>query len=143
MPRNMSFSHNVEQIRDRSKTVTRRLGWRTLKPGDRVWAVKKAMGLKPGEKVERLALLEIVSVRRESLSKVTKKEVAREGFSGRCPEWFILLFYKINPTMEAFDDITRIEFKYVCDCCERGDEYNGFSSAPLSFTCPKGCTCHD
>lgn len=30
-----------------------------------------------------------------------------------------------------------------CDCCPRGDEYNGFGSGPLSFRCPKSCSCHD
>ncbi len=28
-------------------------------------------------------------------------------------------------------------------CCDRAGEYNGFSSGPLVFTCPKGCSCHD
>lgn len=30
-----------------------------------------------------------------------------------------------------------------CDCCERGGEYNGFSSGPLKFVCPHHCVCHD
>lgn len=31
-----------------------------------------------------------------------------------------------------------------CDCCDRGDEYNGFGSdGPLLFVCPKSCPCHD
>jgi hypothetical protein len=30
-----------------------------------------------------------------------------------------------------------------CDCCDRGDEYNGFASGPLLFVCPKDCGCHD
>lgn len=33
--------------------------------------------------------------------------------------------------------------KCKCDCCERGDEYNGFRSGTRLFTCPKGCACHD
>ncbi len=28
-------------------------------------------------------------------------------------------------------------------CCDRRDEYNGFASGPLSFVCPKHCSCHD
>jgi len=28
-------------------------------------------------------------------------------------------------------------------CCDRRGEYNGFSSGPLLFTCPKNCSCHD
>jgi hypothetical protein len=30
-----------------------------------------------------------------------------------------------------------------CDCCARGDEYNGFASGSTIFTCPKKCACHD
>lgn len=48
MPRNMSFTLTIEQMRARTKTVTRRKGWAFLKPGDLVWAVVKGMGLKPG-----------------------------------------------------------------------------------------------
>ena len=28
-------------------------------------------------------------------------------------------------------------------CCDRRNEYNGFASGPLSFVCPKHCSCHD
>lgn len=28
-------------------------------------------------------------------------------------------------------------------CCERRDEYNGYASCVLIFTCPKRCACHD
>lgn len=62
--RNMSFSLTTPQMRDRTKTLTRRLGWYSLKPGDRVQAVVKGMGLKKGEKVERLCVIEVVSVHR-------------------------------------------------------------------------------
>jgi hypothetical protein len=54
MPRLMSFAHTTDQIRNRTKTVTRRNGWADLKPGELFWAVEKAMGLKPGEKVKRV-----------------------------------------------------------------------------------------
>lgn len=30
-----------------------------------------------------------------------------------------------------------------CDCCDRANEYNGFSSGSLLFVCPKHCSCHD
>lgn len=66
MPRNMSFAMTMPQILDETKVVTRRFGWWFLKPGERVWAVKKAMGLKKGEKIERLRQIEIVSVRKET-----------------------------------------------------------------------------
>ena len=57
MPRNMSFSMTTEAIRDRSKTVTRRLGWSFLQPGDLLWAVEKGMGLKKLAKLRDLLAL--------------------------------------------------------------------------------------
>ena len=80
MPRLMSFALTERQLLDGSKTVTRRIGWKFLKPGDEVVAVRKAMGLKKGEKVERLATLRIVSVRRERLYKCDNIETKLEGF---------------------------------------------------------------
>ena len=43
--RNMSFSATVQQVRDRTKTVTRRVGWKTLQPGEVLRAVEKGQGL--------------------------------------------------------------------------------------------------
>lgn len=42
--RNMSFSLTTDQIRGRTKTVTRRLGWRFLQSGDQVQACVKSRG---------------------------------------------------------------------------------------------------
>jgi len=28
-------------------------------------------------------------------------------------------------------------------CCDRAGEYNGYSSGPTKFTCPRHCCCHD
>jgi hypothetical protein len=28
-------------------------------------------------------------------------------------------------------------------CCDRRDQYNGYASGRLLFTCPKHCACHD
>jgi len=47
MPRNISFALTTKQIRNRSKTVTRRLGWLHIKKGDVLNACVKCMGLKP------------------------------------------------------------------------------------------------
>jgi hypothetical protein len=67
----MSFALTTQQVREQTKDVTRRFGWWFLKPGDKVWAVEKAMGLKAGEKIKRIALIEIVSVRAEPLNAIT------------------------------------------------------------------------
>lgn len=42
MPRNISFSMTEPQFVDGSKDVTRRMGWKWLKPGDRIMGVRKA-----------------------------------------------------------------------------------------------------
>lgn len=78
------------------------------------------MGLRPGEHIERLALLEIVSNRREALLEVTAEDVAREGFPGIGREDFVGLFLRINPTMTRFQRVSRIEFKYVEDDRDAG-----------------------
>jgi len=49
--RNMSFFLTTDQIRNKTKTVTRRDGWLFLKPGDIVQACVKCQGLKKGEKI--------------------------------------------------------------------------------------------
>lgn len=79
MSRLMSVSHTEAQVVDRTKTVTRRLGWwedkngrRLLKPGDRLTLCRKVMGRKPGEPLVRLAEVEVVDVRRVVLLDITK-----------------------------------------------------------------------
>ena len=113
MPRSMSFALTTAQVLDRTKTVTRRYGWGNLKPGDVLWAVEKCMGLKKGEKVNRLALIEIVSVRTEPLKEITKEDCIKEGFPHFEPADFILLIMKTYPKKMASDPINRIEFKYL------------------------------
>lgn len=66
--RNMSFALTAEQIRNRTKTVTRRLRWFRLKPGALLQPVLKSQGLKKGEHVEKICgHIRVVGVRREPL----------------------------------------------------------------------------
>lgn len=114
MPKNISFMLTTEQVRTRQKTVTRRLGWQTLKRGDVLNACVKCMGLKPGEKVERLATIRVLDVQRVPLWRITNDDVEREGFPGKSAEWFIEMFtreMKVKPSTE----VTRIEFEYLED----------------------------
>lgn len=112
MPRNMSFMLTTEQVRQQTKTVTRRLGWNRLKVGDELNACVKCMGLKPGEKVEKIASIRVVDVRREYLFYITDDDVAREGFPGKTKEWFIDMFMReMGVPMSA--GVTRIEFEYI------------------------------
>ena len=106
----ISFSLTTPQFLDGSKDVTRRLGWKKLKAGDRLMAVRKAMGLKRGEHPEKLGEIEIVSVRREPLYEIDAAECIREGFPGMHPDAFIRMFRAHMGCIES-DEITRIEFR--------------------------------
>jgi hypothetical protein len=111
-PRMLSFAMTTEQVRNRTKTVTRRLGWLDLKPGTILQAVEKAQGLKKGEHVKRLCLIRVLSVQREQLCKITRREVAREGFPGMLKHKFVEFFCE-GHGCEPADFVTRIEFEYV------------------------------
>jgi len=117
--RNISFALTTDQICARTKTVTRRTGWRDLKPGTLLCAVRKGMGLKKGEKIERLAVIRVVDVRREPLSRMRGKygteECRREGFTDgpyAVPARFVAWF-AASHGCGIDDEVTRIEFEYV------------------------------
>lgn len=125
MPRHMSFSMSTEAVRNRSKTVTRRLGWNDLKPETLLWAVEKGMGLKKGEKVKRLAMIRVVSARDEPLDEMERLSLAeqalemrREGFPRMTVPEFIGMFVRANHLeRETYSPrtqvVNRIEFEYV------------------------------
>lgn len=127
--RSMSFALTPGVIRNRTKTVTRRLGWEFLKPGDRVRAVKKCQGLKKGEHHEPLAVLRVVDVRREPLRRLTDDldygfaEVEREGFKEHpmvlgWPSAFVEYFCNSHRPCERDWTVTRIEFAYEDNVAE-------------------------
>jgi hypothetical protein len=111
MTRLMSVSLTEQAVVERRKTVTRRLGWKFLKPGDRLTLCRKVMGRKPGEPLVRLADVEVVSVRREPLYLVTDDDVRREGFP-----WTPLRFVQFfTDHMGGWpeQEVTRIEWRYL------------------------------
>lgn len=115
--RNISFFITQGQFRQRTKTVTRRLGWKNLKVGDQLMGVVKGQGLRKGEKIERLGPIEIVAVRREWLDGMLyhhygKTEPAREGFPEMTAEEFVNMFCN-EMKCEPSTIVTRIEFKYL------------------------------
>jgi hypothetical protein len=115
--RNMGFQRTAEQVRARTKTVTRRLGWRELEAGVLLQAVDKTRGLPKGTKVQKLAVIRVVGVRREALSKLReprygKSEAKKEGFpelSGR----ELVDRFVANEGCTPSTVVTRIEFEYV------------------------------
>lgn len=110
--RNMSFFLTTPQFRDRSKTVTRRCGWKHARAGDIVQGVVKGQGIPKGEKIEKLGPIELINVRREPLNVMTPDDCAREGFPDMTVEQFIAMFCKANKCPPD-KIITRIEYKYL------------------------------
>lgn len=112
MSRLMSVSLTEAAVLDRSKTVTRRLGWRMLKPGDTLTLCRKVQGRKPGEPLVRLAEVRVVDVRRERLNEITQEEVVKEGFPTASPLWFVDFFCERMRTWPRVL-VTRIEWEYL------------------------------
>lgn len=118
--RNISFALTTDQIRAGTKTVTRRMGWLHLKPGDLLSPVVKGMGLKPGEKIERIRPpIRVKQVTRELLSHMhlpcNELECYLEGFPEMTPAQFIEMFCKSHKGCTPNTMVTRIEFEYTTD----------------------------
>ncbi len=115
MPRLMSVALTEDAVRERRKTVTRRLGWyRILAPGDRLTLCRKVRGRKLGEPIERIADVEVVDIRREPLRDITADDVAREGF----PNWNVdefIDFFREHMRCHESTIVTRIEWRYLDD----------------------------
>ena len=126
MSRLMSVSLTEDAVRERRKTVTRRKGWTFLKPGDRLTLCRKVMGRKPGEPLVRIAEVEVVSVRRESLYALRYEDIAREGVdpsrwafdehATACRDCAVASWqdwYARTMGITYTDDVTRIEWRYL------------------------------
>lgn len=113
MPRLMSVALTEAAVVDRTKTVTRRVGWLMLKPGDRLTLCRKVMGRRKGEPLVRLADVEVVSVRRESLDLIDTADVRREGFHIETPRWFVRFFCNTHSGCTPATTVTRIEWCYL------------------------------
>lgn len=122
MPRLMSVAYTADAVVERRKTVTRRKGWQFLKPGDRLTLCRKVQGRKPGEPLERLAEVEVVSVRREQLRRMSDDldygcaETLLEGMAGGpgiFPSFFIEHYFVNAQGMSRDDEVTRIEWRYL------------------------------
>jgi len=124
--RNISFSITLDSFGNGTKDVTRRLGWKFLKPGDHLCAVEKAQGLKKGQHVRKIGEIEIISCEFEQLRCIQfshhraddtrdnriRTEMVREGFPHYTALEFVNMFCKFNRcTPET--EINRIVFKKV------------------------------
>lgn len=119
MPRLMSVAFTEDAVRSRSKTVTRRKGWRNLTPGTRLTLCRKVMGRRKGEPLVRIVDVQVLSVRREPLDQITAEDVAREGFPGMTPAEFIRRFFVDAQGIQPNDEVTRIEWAYIAEGAEQ------------------------
>jgi hypothetical protein len=110
--RNMSFALTTPQMYARQKTVTRRLGWWFLKPGDLICAVRKSQGLKKGEKVQRICVIRIIKTNPEALWRIDKADVRREGFVSMSRREFIAMFCEHNGCA-PYTRVNRIAFEFL------------------------------
>lgn len=121
--RMMSFALTTDQVRARTKTVTRRVGWRHAKTGMMIRPVVQAQGIPKGGKVEWIDpawFITIVLAHREPLDQLVRipaygvAEMALEGFPGMDPRDFVTMFCKANGC-KPDQWVTRIRFVYVRD----------------------------
>lgn len=111
--RNISFALTTAQIRNRTKTVTRRLGWVRLEPDTLLQPVFKSQGLKKGEHVRKIGgPIRVVAVDRVKLDTLSVQDVYREGFPQFSKAQFIRFFKQANGCRRD-TIVTRIEFEYV------------------------------
>lgn len=124
MPRLMSVRYTEQAVVERRKTVTRRLGWLFLRPGDPVTLCRKVQGRKRRdgtvEPLVRLAEIGVVSVRREPLDAITTEDVWREGFTGydtspAAAVDFFVEFFCQHMRCSPATVVTRIEWRYLPD----------------------------
>ncbi|WP_433733518.1 hypothetical protein ACQP0C_15025 [Nocardia sp. CA-129566] len=113
MARLMSVSLTEDQVRARTKTVTRRVGWLMLRTGDRLTLCRKVMGRKPGEPLVRIVDVEVVSVRREPLEDIAPEDVVAEGFPEMTLLEFVEFFCATHKGCSPETEVTRIHWRYL------------------------------
>jgi len=124
MPRNQSFMLTQPQYRQRTKTVTRRIGWAFAKPGDIYNGVEQAQGLKKGQKIVVMGQHRIVSTRWEQLRKITdnpnygQQEVIKEGFPDMSPAQFVDFFCQSHKGCTPETEVNRMEYEYLWTCLQ-------------------------
>ena len=118
--RRMSFSATVEQMRNQTKTVTRRHPdtWQHLEPGDQVLAIEKGTGLAKGKKQVPIGVIEIVHNDLIPLEPAVlgwrawlAMEARREGFA----TWddFREAWRQIHGRYDPAAQVRRIEFRHL------------------------------
>lgn len=116
MSRLLSVALTEQQVRDQTKTETRRLGWRHAHAGMQLSLVRKAMGRKRRDgtvqPLVRLNEVVVTEVRREPLHAITEAGVAAEGFPHWTPEQFID-FFTSRMKCDRNAHVTVIRWRYL------------------------------
>ncbi|MFI7531477.1 hypothetical protein [Nocardia salmonicida] len=113
MARLMSVSLTEDQVRARTKTVTRRQGWAYLRPGERLTLCRKVMGRRRGEPLVRIVDVEVLDIRREPLDAITADDVRAEGFPDMTPTQFVEFFCATHKGCTPSSEVTRIHWRYL------------------------------
>lgn len=115
---NMSFALTSEQYKNKTKTVTRRNGWKHIKIGVPMNGVNKCMGFRKGEKPVIFGQHIPISSHWEPLRRVIdepeygKQEMILEGFPDWEPKQFVEMYCNHNKcTPETL--VNRIEFEHA------------------------------
>ncbi|WP_433567108.1 hypothetical protein ACQP1O_19145 [Nocardia sp. CA-151230] len=113
----MAVSLTEPQVQARTKTVTRRMGWRGLRAGDRLTLCRKVMGRRRADgRVEPLVCIvdvEVVAVARERLDAITPDEVVAEGFPAMSVAEFLEFFCNSHRGCTPESTVTRIQWRYI------------------------------
>lgn len=108
-----------EQYRARTKTVTRRIGWSNVKPGEVLNGCEKCQGLRKGERIIVMGQHCVISSQWESLRRLIdepeygQEEVVKEGFPEMTPVEFVAFFCGSHKDCTPETLVNRIEFEYV------------------------------
>lgn len=116
----ISFALTTDQFIAGTKTVTRRVGWESLRPNRVLKVARKVMGFRAGQTIgPPIGHINILNVRREPLDRMIRDpdygraECVAEGFPDWSPEQFVEFFCRHNTGCFPERDITRIEFEKV------------------------------
>lgn len=109
----MAVSLTEDAVVTRTKTVTRRVGWRHVRVGDTLTLCRKVMGRKKGEPIVRLAEVEIVAIHTEMLGMITERDVIDEGLDPMTVSEFIDFFCATHKGATPSTPVTVIRWKYL------------------------------
>jgi len=141
MPRNISFMMTTEQVRNKTKTVTRRDGWDFVKVGDILQGVEQCQGIPKGGSMVKLHRIRVTGTRWEPLDRLLKEpeygkaEMILEGFPRFTPMQFVTMYLK-GAIDKASKEVNRIEFSYTLCTFECVGSSRDLRTNRWKVTCP-------